>query len=332
MMKLILSPSTDPAFNLALEQYVFDHMDRTQEYFMLWQNKNAIVIGKNQNAFAEVHHKTANEKGITVVRRLSGGGAVYHDLGNINFTFILDAKNATQLDLHLFCHPIVELLQSLGIPAELNGRNDITIEGKKFSGNAQYLKQGRVMHHGTLMFQSDLSVVSDVLNVSSDKFHSKATKSVKSRVTNIAPYLQYPLSLEQFKTLVIQHILKTDHAEPYIFSAEDLSMIQKIKEERYDTYAWNYGCSPSCDIVKKRYFDQCGMVEIHMNCSDGLIQDLVFFGDFFSIKSPEILANMLIGAPLEQQALAKILKNVPISDFFHNMNQDIFLSYLLESE
>lgn len=331
-MKLILSPSTDPAFNLALEQYVFDHMDRSQEYFMLWQNKNTIVIGKNQNAFAEVHHKIAREKGITVVRRLSGGGAVYHDLGNINFTFILDAKNATQLDLHLFCQPIVELLQSLGVPAELNGRNDITIEGKKFSGNSQYLKQGRIMHHGTLMFASDLSVVADVLNVSSDKFHSKATKSVKSRVTNIAPYLTSPLSLEQFKALIIKHIMKTDQAEPYVFSAQDLAMIQKIKEERYDTYAWNYGYSPSCNIVKKRYFDQCGMVEIHMNCSDGLIQDLVFFGDFFSLKSPEILAKMLIGAPLEQQALTKILKNVQISDFFHNMNQDIFLSYLLESE
>ena len=130
-MVYIESPSTNPAFNLALEQYVFDRMDRSQEYFMLWQNDNTVVIGKNQNAFAEVNQKVADTKHISVVRRLSGGGAVYHDLGNLNFTFILNAKDATDLDIRLFCQPIAELLRSLDVPAEVNGRNDISIEGKK---------------------------------------------------------------------------------------------------------------------------------------------------------------------------------------------------------
>ncbi len=331
-MKLILSPSTDPAFNLALEQYVFDHMDRSQEYFMLWQNENTVVIGKNQNTFAEVHHKVAREKQISIVRRLSGGGAVYHDLGNLNFTFILDAKNTTELDLHLFCQPITELLQSLGVPAEINGRNDITIEGKKFSGNAQYIKQGRIMHHGTLMFQSDLSVVSDVLNVSSDKFRTKATKSVRSRITNISPFLKEPISLEEFKDLIIKHILKTDIVQSHIFTQEELALIHKIKTERYDTYEWTYGYSPSCAITKKRYFDQCGLLEIHMNCKDGNIQDLHFYGDFFGIKSPDLLAKKLIGIPLEWDALAEILHSTPISDYFHGMKKEMFLSFLLESE
>ena len=130
------SSSTDPAFNLALEQFVFEQMDRRQEYFMLWQNANTVVVGKNQNTFAEVNQRAAEARGVRVVRRLSGGGAVYHDLGNLNFTFIMDAENAGDLDIRLFCQPIAELLRSLGVPAEVNGRNDITIEGRKFSGNA----------------------------------------------------------------------------------------------------------------------------------------------------------------------------------------------------
>ena len=211
IMVYIESPSTNPAFNLALEQYVFDRMDRSQEYFMLWQNDNTVVIGKNQNAFAEVNQKVADAKHISVVRRLSGGGAVYHDLGNLNFTFILNAKDATDLDIRLFCQPIAELLRSLNVPAEVNGRNDISIEGKKFSGNSQYLKQGRIMHHGTLMFHSDLSVVADVLNVSADKFQSKAAKSVKARVTNIAPYLPEGFTLAQFKALLLKYILKEEN-------------------------------------------------------------------------------------------------------------------------
>ena len=254
-MVYIESPSTNPAFNLALEQYVFDRMDRSQEYFMLWQNDNTVVIGKNQNAFAEVNQKVADAKHISVVRRLSGGGAVYHDLGNLNFTFILDAKDATDLDIRLFCQPIAELLRSLNVPAEVNGRNDISIEGKKFSGNSQYLKQGRIMHHGTLMFHSDLSVVADVLNVSADKFQSKAAKSVKARVTNIAPYLPEGFTLAQFKALLLKYILKEENVQPYVFSAEELAEVEKIKRERYDKWEWNYGFSPSYSVEKSRRFE-----------------------------------------------------------------------------
>lgn len=331
-MKLILSPSTNPAFNLALEQYVFDSMDHAHEYFILWQNDNTVVVGKNQNTFAEIRQKVAEERGISVVRRLSGGGAVYHDLGNLNFTFILDAGNTTDLDLHTFCLPIVELLHSLGVPAEINGRNDITIEGKKFSGNAQYLKQGRIMHHGTLMFHSNLSVVAEVLQVSDDKFQSKAAKSVKSRVTNIAPYLKKPLSIEEFRALVIRHIMKEEHPLPYAFSPEELAAIRKIQAERYDTFAWNYGCSPAYSVVKKRYFDQCGLLEIYMNCENGCIRELKFYGDFFGIQDIALLEQALIGLPLEKATLQKAIAAFKISDFFHGLEQERFLSYLLETE
>ncbi|MBQ3616133.1 MAG: lipoate--protein ligase [Anaerotignum sp.] len=331
-MLYIESPSTNPAFNLALEQYIFEHMDKNQEYFMLWQNNNTVVIGKNQNAFSEVNHKTAAEKHISVIRRLSGGGAVYHDLGNLNFTFIVNAKNATDLDIRLFCQPIAELLQSLNVPAEINGRNDITIDGKKFSGNSQYLKQGRIMHHGTLMFNSDLSIISNVLNVSADKFQSKAAKSVKSRVTNIAPYLPDGFTLEAFKFLLLKHILKTDVIEPYKFSDKDLERIEQIKKDRYDKWDWNYGYSPSYHVEKSRRFEGCGKISIFMNTKDGFISDIKFFGDFFGIRDTHLLENYLAGAKLERDDLKKHLSTQKIEQYFHGLNLEDFLDLLLQSE
>lgn len=331
-MIYISSPSTDPAFNLALEQYVFDHMDRSKEYFILWQNDNTVVVGKNQNTFSEVNQKVVDEKRIKVVRRLSGGGAVYHDLGNLNFTFILDAKNVQDLDIHLFCQPVVKLLHSLGVPAEANGRNDITIEGKKFSGNSQYLKQGRIMHHGTLMLNSDLSVVSSVLQVSSDKFQSKAAKSVKSRVTNIAPYLKEDLSMEQFKKLMVTYIMGQDSAEMYSFSDEELENIKIIKEQRYDKWEWNYGYSPAYSIEKSRRFEGCGSIKICMDADNGIIRKIHFYGDYFGVKDSSELATFLMGIPLEKRALEGVFSKCDVEEYFHGLNQKDFLSLFLENE
>ncbi len=165
--------TTDPSYNLAMEQYVFDCLPRDRMYFMLWQNDNSIIVGKYQNTLSEINLEAVERRGIRVVRRLSGGGAVYHDMGNLNFTFITDAASGTALDMKLFCQPVVRTLAALGVHAEVNGRNDITIDGKKFSGNSQYLRQGRVMHHGTIMFNSDLSVVSEALQVDPTKFQTK---------------------------------------------------------------------------------------------------------------------------------------------------------------
>ncbi len=331
-MVYIESHGTDPAFNLALEQYVFDCMDRSKEYFMLWQNDNTVVIGKNQNAFAEVNQKVADAKNISVVRRLSGGGAVYHDMGNLNFTFILDAKDATDLDIRLFCQPIAALLRSLKVPAEVNGRNDITIDDKKFSGNSQYLKQGRIMHHGTLMFDSDLSVVADVLHVSQDKFQSKAAKSVKSRVTNIAPYLPAGFTLDEFKHLLLQYILKANEIHPYVFSDAELSAIEKIKAERYATWEWNYGHSPAYHVEKSRRFENCGKVEIHMNTADGVITALQFFGDFFGVRDAAELAQRLLHTKLERKALEDCLAPCKIEQYFHGLQKEELLDLLLQSE
>ena len=198
--------TTDPSYNLAMEQYVFDCLPRDRMYFMLWQNDNAIIVGKYQNTIAEINEEAVRERGIRVVRRLSGGGAVYHDMGNLNFTFITDVGESNALNLKLFCEPVVRTLATLGVKAEVNGRNDITIDGKKFSGNSQYIRQGRVMHHGTIMFDSDLSVVSEALRVDPTKIQTKGIRSVRSRVTNVAEHLPEKVTLPEFRRILLENI------------------------------------------------------------------------------------------------------------------------------
>lgn len=244
-MKYLESASTDPRWNLALEQYVFASMDKSEDYFFLWQNHHTIVVWKNQNTVAEINNAYAREAGITVVRRLSGGGAVYHDMGNLNFTFVADAKGMESINFHLFCQPIVETLRSFGVEAVISGRNDITVDGKKFSGNSQYLKDGRVMHHGTILFDSDLSVVGKALCVDREKMESKGIRSVASRVTNLGAYLPQGTTLAAFKSRLLSYLTSDKGLAPYALTEKDRDAIQAIKEERYDTWEWNYGRSPA---------------------------------------------------------------------------------------
>lgn len=328
-MMYLRSPSTDPAFNLALEQYVFDHMDRSKEYFMLWQNDNAVIVGKNQNTFCEVNPKVVEEKGVQVVRRLSGGGAVYHDMGNLNFTFVMDAKDTSDLDIKLFCQPVAVLLQKLGVDAVVNGRNDITIEGKKFSGNSQYLRGGRIMHHGTIMFDSNLDLVAEVLNVAGDKFQSKAAQSVKSRVTNVSQFLQKGVRLQEFEERLVSFIFGENHFEIYTWTEADLAAVEKIKEDRYTQWAWNYGYSPEFTVVKERRVEGCGKIEAHMNTKEGKIIEVRFYGDFFGVSDTEELAGTLAGVAVEREALQLALKNYDIEQYFHNLTREKFIDILL---
>ena len=235
--------TTDPTFNLALEEYVFDALPRDRAWFLLWQNRPSVIIGRHQNTLAEINAPWAREHGIQVVRRLSGGGAVYHDLGNLNFTFIQDAVTTT-LDLSQFCLPVARALQAMGADAQVNGRNDITIDGKKFSGNAQYLRQGRVMHHGTILFDSDLDTVAQVLQVDPDKIRAKGVPSVRSRTTNLRPYLPPSTTLADFKAMLLAEIFRGQPMEPYQLTPADLEAVQRIQARRYATWDWNYGASP----------------------------------------------------------------------------------------
>lgn len=320
--------TTDPAFNLAAEQYVFDALPRDRMYFMLWQNDNAIIIGKYQNTFAEINESFVKEHGIRVVRRLSGGGAVYHDLGNLNFTFIADAGNLSTLNFNIFCKPVLRTLAGFGIDAEINGRNDMTIDGRKFSGNSQYLKQGRVMHHGTILFDSDLSVVSQALKVNESKFRSKASKSVRSRVTNVAEHLSAPVPLREFRRTLLSDIAQNAGGEPYTFTDADLDAIEKLRRERYGTWEWNYGFSPASSLERQARIEGCGTVDVHVDIAGGRITGMRFYGDFFSIREPEELARHFIGLTPDRQSYEKALAEADVSQYFVGLSRDALLDLL----
>lgn len=318
-MDYIESYSHDPQWNLALEQYVFDEMDRSRSYVMLWQNHNTIVVGKNQNTVNEVNSDYVRRHGITVVRRLSGGGAVYHDLGNLNFTFITDADDSQRIDLHMFCIPIVETLRSFDVTAQISGRNDITVDGKKFSGNSQYVREHRVMHHGTILFDSDLSVVSEALSVDRDKLTAKGIASVRSRVTNLRPYLPQGTSLDDFKRRLLEYLSVESPVIPHPLTAEDEKRIAEIRAERYATWEWNYGCSPEYTDVRRRRFDGCGEIEVSLLVAKGTIRDIRFHGDFFGASDLSGLCGALVGCPCRLEQVERRLEALPVAKYIYNI-------------
>ncbi len=312
--------TTDPAFNLALEQYVFDRMPRSRGYFLLWQNDNAVIVGRHQNTLAEINEDYVRERGIRVVRRLSGGGAVYHDLGNLNFTYIVDASQGARLDLRLFCQPVAQALRALGADAQVNGRNDITIDGKKFSGNAQYVREGRIMHHGTIMFDCDLAVVGQALRVDTEKIAAKGVKSVRSRVTNVRPYLARDVSLADFKARLVEQMFQGQQMERYELTAADVAAVEELRRKRYATWEWNYGASPTCAILRRRRMEGCGTVEARLQVEGGRITGARFYGDFFSTVEPEELAKRLVGLrPLEED-FTRALAGVDAGRYFTGLS------------
>lgn len=296
--------SLDPEWNLALEEYVFSCMPRDKEYLLLWQNDNAVIIGRHQNTLAEIDESYVQQQGIRVVRRLSGGGAVYHDLGNLNFSFIVDAESG-RVDLERFCLRIALALGELGLDARVDGRNDILAQGCKISGNAQYVKEGRVMHHGTLLFDSDLSVLSKALKPDPEKIRAKGVKSVRSRVANIRALLKQDMTLQAFREHLARHLLGGEGVR-YELTQQDLAAVEAIRARRYGTWEWNYGASPRCDLVRSSRIEGVGSVRAHIALDRGCIADVIFTGDFFSANDPVLLSQALRGRPLSREALANV--------------------------
>ncbi len=325
--KFLELQTTDPRWNLAAEQYVFDCLPREHSYFMLWQNEPSVIIGRHQNTLAEINEAYIRQKGIHVVRRLSGGGAVYHDLGNLNFTFIQDAQS-TRLDLGLFCRPVAAALQKLGARAEVNGRNDITLDGKKISGNAQYIREGRIMHHGTLLFHADLEAASLALKPPAAKLQSKGVASVRSRMTDISRHLPEEISLSAFKQCFMEQLFAGVPMEPYTWRAEDLSAIDTICAERYSTDQWNYGQSPPCDLVHRGRIEGCGSIELHLRICMGLIAEGTFHGDFFSLQDPSFLASCFVGKEPKQSGYEAALEGVDVSSVIRALSNESLLGLL----
>ena len=326
-MLYIWSESNDAAYNMALEQYVFDNLSDEQDVFMLWQNENAIVVGVNQNTAAEINISYVRDNNISVVRRLSGGGAMYQDLGNVNFTFISKGKGMIY-DFSSFIEPIIKALARLGITAVATGRNDVTVDGKKFSGNAQYKKSGKIMHHGTILFDSDLTVLSKALNVSSLKLESKGVKSVSSRVTNLRPLLQKDVDVKEFIDTLHNSIDEQFNLTTYILSDEDILGIETLIQQRYSTWDWNYSKSPPYTMRVEKRFDMVGTIEVLVNVKESSIEDISFFGDYFG-EDDSSLKSILKGTRLLYNDLIAALEKVDIDIYFKGLDKMDFIELLL---
>ena len=249
--------SQNPYYNLAFEEYVLTHR-LEGEYLLLWQNDNTIVVGQNKNTEAEINRPFVEEHHINVVRRSTGGGAVYHDLGNLNYSFITDAGALQELAMQRFTAPVVEALKGLGLNAEASGRNDILVEGRKVSGTAQRVSHGRILHHGTLLFDSDPGAVAGALNVDPTKFQSKASKSVRSRIGNIREFLPTDMDLPAFWEYLKKFFAGNGIVNDSL-SAEELAAVEKLKTEKYDTWEGNYGRSPKYNVHNKRRYEAGGV-------------------------------------------------------------------------
>lgn len=325
----IKNESTNPYFNLALEEYVLKHLDIDDSILILWQNEPTVVVGRNQNTIEEINTKYVKDKDIHVVRRLSGGGAVYHDLGNLNFTFIVEDTGDSVNNFEKFTKPVIKALKELDIIAAFSGRNDITIEEKKFSGNAQYYYRNRLLHHGTILFNSNLDVVQEALKVKIDKIKSKGIKSVRSRVTNIYPYLKEKISVKDFKYLLLSFLFEQENEEKkeYILTKKDLEGINELMKNRYLTWEWNYGESPNFDIQKSKRYEG-GNLDIRLKIQGGIISDCKIFGDFFGRKEISELESLLKDIKYEEESIRQVLKKIDLSSYLHNIREDNFIDCL----
>ncbi|WP_333657351.1 lipoate--protein ligase [Tissierella praeacuta] len=332
-MIYVINNSNDPFFNHAAEEYLMNNFD--DEVFMLWINKPSILIGRNQNTVSEINLDYVKNNGIEVVRRLSGGGTVYNDFGNMNFTFITNRnplEPQVKNGFEKFALPVINVLQSLGVNAIFTGRNDITIDDKKFSGNAQYFQKDKLLHHGTLLFDCDMSKLSLALKSKAVKFKDKGVKSVGARVTNILPHLKKPMTLEDFKEYLKNYIIDDHNIENiYKFSEEDLKEINKIAKERFSTWEWNYGKSPEYRYENAVRYPS-GVVEYNLNVEDGIIVDISIYGDFFGEENIKELELALIGTKHSMDELENQLKDINIDKHIKGLSNKEFIKGLLDME
>ncbi|AEF25398.1 lipoate--protein ligase [Streptococcus parauberis] len=315
-MKYIVNKSNNPAYNIALEAYAFRELTSEDEIFILWINEPAIIIGKHQNTIQEINKEYTDEHGIHVVRRLSGGGAVYHDLNNLNYTIISNKSEEGAFDFKTFSQPVIATLADLGVKAEFTGRNDLEIDGKKFCGNAQAYYKGRMMHHGCLLFDVDMSVLGDVLKVSKDKIESKGIKSVRARVTNILNELPEKITVNEFSDKILEKMKETypDMTE-YVLSEDELVKIQESADTQFGTWDWTYGKAPEYTIERNvRY--PAGKINTFANVQQSVIKNIKIYGDFFGIKDVEDIEKILIGTKYEYKDVLEKLKTIDTAQYF----------------
>lgn len=311
----------DASVNIALETYLVENRLVDEPILLFYINEPSIIIGRNQNTAEEINQQYVDDNNIQVVRRMSGGGAVYHDLGNFSFCLIKDDDGSFR-DFKSFTDPMIEALHKMGATgAELQGRNDLLIDGKKFSGNAMYAKNGRMTAHGTILFDSDLEEVNNALKPRKAKFESKGIKSVRSRVTNIKPFVDEKyqnLSTEEFRDLILLEIFGVDKREdvPELKLTDEIwEGVHKLREERMGNWDWNFGASPDFDIEQSKKFP-FGFVDIRFNVSQGVISNTKIYGDFFGLGDIDDVEEKLNGVKYERSAVSEVFKDIDVVKYF----------------
>ncbi len=320
---------TDPQINLAIEEYVLRTMDIDEDSFLLFYiNEPSIIIGKNQNTIEEIDTDFVEENGIKIVRRLSGGGAVYHDLGNLNYSFITKDDGESFRNFKKFTEPVVDALAKMGVKAELIGRNDLLVEGRKISGNAQFATQGRMFSHGTLMFDTEIDTVVSALKVRKDKIESKGIKSIRSRVANISEFLEEPMTIEQFRQEILNSIFGGEENIKFReLTEEDWENIHELSKKRYANWDWNYGKSPKFNMQHSHRFP-VGSIDVRLQVDKGIIKDVVIFGDFFGVGEVEVISEKLKGIQYNRESISEAVSDLDISTYLGGITREEFLQLI----
>ncbi|MGX7131422.1 lipoate--protein ligase [Enterococcus songbeiensis] len=324
-MIFVPNENNDPRINLAIEVFLLQEMKVDEPILLFYINEPSIIIGRNQNTIEEINKEYVDEQGIHVIRRFSGGGAVYHDFGNLNFSFIMPDDGNSFRDFEKLTKPIIQALHEMGVEgAELKGRNDLVIDDMKFSGNAMYATNGRMFAHGTIMFDSDINEVVKALKVRKDKIESKGIKSIRSRVTNIKPFLpkeNQGMTTEEFRQEILLKIFgvsSTDEIKTYELTEEDWKKVNEISDQYYRNWDWNYGKSPEFEIERRKRFP-IGSIDIRLNVENGRISEAKIFGDFFGLGDIKDVEDALLGVKYEKDALTTAVGSIDVKKYFGNI-------------
>lgn len=318
----------DPRINLAIEEYALKHLDINETYLLFYINEPSIIIGKNQNTIEEINTKYVEDQQIHVVRRLSGGGAVYHDKGNLNFSFITKDDGNSFHNFKKFTEPVVEALKKLGVNAELSGRNDLMAEGRKISGNAQFSTKGRMFSHGTLLFDSEIENVVSALRVKKDKIESKGIKSIRNRVANISEFLEKKVTVEEFREMLLRYIFDgEENITEYKLTEKDWETIHQISKERYQSWDWNYGKSPKFNLQHSHRFP-VGQIDVRLEVNKGKIDACTIYGDFFGVGDVQEVQEKLTGVRYEKASIEQALEDIDIPHYFGNITKEEFVELI----
>ena len=325
-MIYLKSNSTDANFNFALEKYAMDELDIAKEYFIFWRTSPTLMTGRYQNTLSEINMPFARANNINIVRRITGGGTIYTDMNGWQFSFIVKDPGERKIEFVTFTKPILEALHSLGINAEKSGRNDLVIDGKKISGNAQYIRKDVVLHHGSLLFDTDLEQLVRALSVDDEKIISKGIKSVRQRVTNIADYLDKKISSIEFRDVMLKFLLKD--METYELTQKDIERVEEIKRAQFDQWEWNFGNDPKFNMTKENRFAG-GKLMVQSFVENGCITDIHFYGDFFAKEGLSDLEDSLKGCRFEEGEIKNALIKTNAEDYFYNISLEEILSCII---